>query len=247
MKSAFTFSHQLKTLLIIITIVLSVLLLSISVSFTQSGCTGLTGTNGPSWPKDATVYVNLGNLNTEQRRQVQEALYAWSGVAGFGSGVTFSTATPPSGAIILNFQVGQTVPQNGVTPPAQLDTTGHIDANGNLNGGTITFSNIVQAVGADGQNHLALDETVSSTAFTKAALHEIGHSMGLGEGTTPNNGTSTQSNPCGNAGQVQASSVMNGQCGANDWGNTVSYTHLRAHETPEHLVCRLLLEKKNKS
>ena len=26
--------------------------------------------------------------------------------------------------------------------------------------------------------------------------------------------------------------------------NSVSYTHLRAHETPEHLVCRLLLEKK---
>src|SRR5678816_4795051 len=26
----------------------------------------------------------------------------------------------------------------------------------------------------------------------------------------------------------------------NAW--TVSYTHLRAHETPEHLVCRLLLE-----
>eukprot|EP00658_Telonema_sp_P-2_P070104 TRINITY_DN59719_c0_g1_i2.p1 TRINITY_DN59719_c0_g1~~TRINITY_DN59719_c0_g1_i2.p1 ORF type:complete len:283 (-),score=53.05 TRINITY_DN59719_c0_g1_i2:30-878(-) len=26
--------------------------------------------------------------------------------------------------------------------------------------------------------------------------------------------------------------------------NPVSYTHLRAHETPEHLVCRLLLEKK---
>ena len=27
----------------------------------------------------------------------------------------------------------------------------------------------------------------------------------------------------------------------------VSYTHLRAHETPEHLVCRLLLEKKQPS
>src|SRR5678816_4652858 len=25
-------------------------------------------------------------------------------------------------------------------------------------------------------------------------------------------------------------------------GIAVSYTHLRAHETPEHLVCRLLLE-----
>eukprot|EP00658_Telonema_sp_P-2_P059042 TRINITY_DN47711_c0_g1_i1.p1 TRINITY_DN47711_c0_g1~~TRINITY_DN47711_c0_g1_i1.p1 ORF type:complete len:116 (+),score=20.01 TRINITY_DN47711_c0_g1_i1:80-427(+) len=28
--------------------------------------------------------------------------------------------------------------------------------------------------------------------------------------------------------------------------DAVSYTHLRAHETPEHLVCRLLLEKKKK-
>src|SRR5678815_2697319 len=28
------------------------------------------------------------------------------------------------------------------------------------------------------------------------------------------------------------------------WRSPVSYTHLRAHETPEHLVCRLLLEKK---
>src|SRR5665254_21694 len=27
----------------------------------------------------------------------------------------------------------------------------------------------------------------------------------------------------------------------------VSYTHLRAHETPEHLVCRLLLEKKTQT
>ena len=29
-----------------------------------------------------------------------------------------------------------------------------------------------------------------------------------------------------------------------DYTKPVSYTHLRAHETPEHLVCRLLLEKK---
>eukprot|EP00658_Telonema_sp_P-2_P010556 TRINITY_DN13982_c0_g1_i1.p1 TRINITY_DN13982_c0_g1~~TRINITY_DN13982_c0_g1_i1.p1 ORF type:complete len:325 (+),score=90.65 TRINITY_DN13982_c0_g1_i1:455-1429(+) len=31
-----------------------------------------------------------------------------------------------------------------------------------------------------------------------------------------------------------------------DTKEAVSYTHLRAHETPEHLVCRLLLEKKKK-
>ena len=28
------------------------------------------------------------------------------------------------------------------------------------------------------------------------------------------------------------------------WGNAVSYTHLRAHETKANLVCRLLLDKK---
>ena len=28
-------------------------------------------------------------------------------------------------------------------------------------------------------------------------------------------------------------------------GDSVSYTHLRAHETGRNLVCRLLLEKKN--
>src|SRR5678816_2292041 len=38
------------------------------------------------------------------------------------------------------------------------------------------------------------------------------------------------------------------QAGHCDWQRphsvqAVSYTHLRAHETPEHLVCRLLLEK----
>src|SRR5680860_1830738 len=31
------------------------------------------------------------------------------------------------------------------------------------------------------------------------------------------------------------------------WISTVSYTHLRAHETDSYLVCRLLLEKKKKN
>eukprot|EP00658_Telonema_sp_P-2_P017266 TRINITY_DN16686_c0_g2_i1.p1 TRINITY_DN16686_c0_g2~~TRINITY_DN16686_c0_g2_i1.p1 ORF type:complete len:757 (+),score=108.24 TRINITY_DN16686_c0_g2_i1:194-2464(+) len=34
--------------------------------------------------------------------------------------------------------------------------------------------------------------------------------------------------------------------GTSPRAGAVSYTHLRAHETPEHLVCRLLLEKKKK-
>src|SRR5678815_5907385 len=34
-----------------------------------------------------------------------------------------------------------------------------------------------------------------------------------------------------------------GMLNQQNWVSSVSYTHLRAHETPEHLVCRLLLEK----
>src|SRR5678815_570540 len=40
--------------------------------------------------------------------------------------------------------------------------------------------------------------------------------------------------------QVRAYLLQLYECPAEQ--RTVSYTHLRAHETPEHLVCRLLLE-----
>src|SRR5678815_6130929 len=43
--------------------------------------------------------------------------------------------------------------------------------------------------------------------------------------------------------QPAASSDYAGRMLLRRYGS-VSYTHLRAHETPEHLVCRLLLEKK---
>src|SRR5678816_2389834 len=36
--------------------------------------------------------------------------------------------------------------------------------------------------------------------------------------------------------------VITGLSGSGKSSLAVSYTHLRAHETPEHLVCRLLLE-----
>jgi len=130
-----------------------------SVSFAQQNCTPLTNTSRPPWPRNSTVYVNFGNLNAEQRRQVQAALDSWNAAnANNGSHVTFSNAAPPQGGIVLNVAVGQTTTQNGVTPPAQFDSTGHVDANGNLNGGTLTFSNSVTAAGPNGQPQLALDE-----------------------------------------------------------------------------------------
>src|SRR5678816_344001 len=52
------------------------------------------------------------------------------------------------------------------------------------------------------------------------------------------------------AGGIQGAKAFRGSCGLASHANRqgieadatpVSYTHLRAHETPEHLVCRLLL------
>src|SRR5678816_2070157 len=45
--------------------------------------------------------------------------------------------------------------------------------------------------------------------------------------------------------ESQQDKVLRARCGVL-LSKPVSYTHLRAHETPEHLVCRLLLEKKKK-
>ena len=61
------------------------------------------------------------------------------------------------------------------------------------------------------------------------------------------------SNETKSAGKYQVSFIANGLSSGiyfyrleTEGFNPVSYTHLRAHETVLDLVCRLLLEKKNK-
>lgn len=96
-----------RFLLLISCILLSLLSGGI-VSRTQS-CTQLDGTVS-SWPRGSTVYVNLGNLNAEQRRQITAAVMEWNRVNQTnGSYVTFSFDLPPnSTAFTMNFQIGQT-------------------------------------------------------------------------------------------------------------------------------------------
>src|ERR1051325_9153982 len=174
-------SSQLTFLLSI----LFVICITTSVPTGGQSCTPLDP-NLPAWPRNSTVYINLGNLNSEQQRQVRAAINSWNQANQTnGSYVSFSFNTPPSSTSFrLNFQMGQTVPdpQTGQKPPAQLDRTNGVDGQGNLNRATVTFDTSVQAANQNGNLVQALNENASSDAFLKAALHEMGHSMGFGEG-----------------------------------------------------------------
>src|SRR5678816_4720613 len=56
----------------------------------------------------------------------------------------------------------------------------------------------------------------------------------------------SSSDPNSQSANIFGSGASSGSSNRSRGREAVSYTHLRAHETPEHLVCRLLLEKKKK-
>eukprot|EP00658_Telonema_sp_P-2_P044674 TRINITY_DN32565_c0_g1_i1.p1 TRINITY_DN32565_c0_g1~~TRINITY_DN32565_c0_g1_i1.p1 ORF type:complete len:156 (+),score=44.99 TRINITY_DN32565_c0_g1_i1:1-468(+) len=110
-----------------------------------------------------------------------------------------------------------------------------------------------EAVKADEQRRLEADRRAvlnieKSRITEKRERFEASQSQsyygggGMGGGTTPRGG----GNASGAGGRATSPSVGGSSLYAanNTTTNAVSYTHLRAHETPEHLVCRLLLEKK---
>jgi hypothetical protein len=177
----------------------------------------------PAWPRNSIVYVNLSNLNSEQRRQVTAAIAAWNQANQTnGSYVHFSFDTPTiPNPFQLTFKIGDTKVDQRTSqiPASQIDTSDCVDGQGNLKCATISFNLNVKNIDSSGNQVPQLDEKVSSTGFLKAALHELGHSMGFGEGVVNRN--SPTSGACAADGQTPGSTVMNGMCGANDWGNNM--------------------------
>lgn len=85
-------SSQLTLLLSIV----FAICLAATVPTGGQGCTPLDP-NLPAWPRNSPVYINLGNLNTEQQRQVRAAIDSWNHANQTnGSYVRFSYDAPPS-------------------------------------------------------------------------------------------------------------------------------------------------------
>jgi hypothetical protein len=176
----------------------------------------------PPWKPNTTVYVNINsNLNTQQRNEVTSALGLWNQAnQNNGSNVTFhvltSGETTPGGAATMAVNMGTTVSQDGNSahrPPAQNNTTGCRDGSGHIVCTTITFDTTVMFPDTNGNSHSSLDEAAYPGIFTKAMLHEVGHTMGLPDVTID----TTQG--CG--GQTAGGSVMNGMCGAGDFAGNM--------------------------
>ena len=181
--------------------------LVVTSSITQvvlSQCTTINF-QAEQWALGTTVYYNFGNItDPTQRQQIQTAIDNWNAAnSNNNSRVQFSSATPPQGARTLTFQNGS-LPSN----PAFTATTINLQTKEILSA-TITFD--LQNTTSTGVPWFNPVGSGYDNVFTKAAQHEIGHTMGLNEAPAPN----------GVCAQTDGATVMNGMCGSNDSGNNL--------------------------
>ena len=165
-------------------------------------------THSEFWPPGATVYVSLTSLDSEQQRQVTQAVNTWNVAnSSNNSRVRFVVGPPPSGttgARTLTFQNGTSSGSSGAT------LTTSVNPGGDVASGTVTFW--LQGRTPGGNPIYDPNATGYDTVFQKIALHEIGHTMGLDEAPVP---------PGGFCDQPNGATVMNGYCGTNDSGNNL--------------------------
>src|SRR5881275_2555418 len=114
-------SRLLRCALLAVCTLLTLLAVMDSAAFAQSGCPSSTGRAG--WPPNSTVYVTIDSSITEpERSEILRAIQSWNDAnATNGSGVYFSTSTPPSGANILSINNG--------TVYSSTDASGHTTYN----------------------------------------------------------------------------------------------------------------------
>ncbi len=158
-------------------------------------------TTQKGWAANRTVYVKISSLLPSiVVSQINAALNAWSSANSSGnvSGVFFTTNIPSGSSPAYIIQGGS--------------ANGHF---GQTNWQTSSGTIISATTTIDYTNTMFFDSSKAgySNAFTKATLHEIGHTMGLA------NEPINTSLSCD--GQVAGESVMNAECNVNDSANNM--------------------------
>lgn len=152
------------------------------------------------WTSYTTVYYDVSGLSGSARTQAISAFNKWNAAnQSNGSGVQFQPANASHPA---NFTV-QAGSAGGYPASSAIARTGAGIVTGNTT--TIDINNT---------NLYDPSQPGYDTVIEKVMLHEIGHTMGLGDMPVPNINVG-----CG--GQSAGASVMNGKCGLNDQGNNL--------------------------
>lgn len=177
------------------------------ILYAQAGCPSVTQ-NG--WRKCARVYYRLTGFNSTQSSQILAAISAWNTANQTNnSRVTFIQGTQPTGLLntgSLDIRAGSTT--NG-SPAETIKNIGI----GAINNATIII-NLQATIPNTFPPRRVFESSASgyNTIFRKVALHEIGHTLGIGHP------------PIGSGscfGQVIRASVMNSICGQNDIDNNM--------------------------
>ena len=187
-RSMFTF-----TLLLILTL----------VSRSQTGCPGLSPRSA-GWPRDSVIRFNVSSLPPAIQTLAINALNAWNTAnTQNNSGVSF-VASDSAHPAVLTFKVGET---GG--PAANADIK-NFD-------GTQTAQTATISINVNDTNNFNPSVAGFNLAILKAFLHEIGHTMGLGDVPVPN--PTAPAERCGD--QTSGQTIMNRMCGVNDSGGNM--------------------------
>jgi hypothetical protein len=198
--------HRFLTLAGLVSLLVCVLLSVTQFVFSQ--CTTINF-QADQWAPNQTVYYNFSNITDPvQKAQIEAAITKWNDANKINnSQIKFSSDPPPTGAHTLTFRNGTNSDPNAA---------GHFDSTINLQthkivSAIITFD--LQKTTSSGVPWINPSGAGYSTIFTKIALHEIGHTMGMNEAPIPTTG--------GICAQSDGATVMNGMCESNDSANNL--------------------------